>query len=475
MKQKGKIFLFLLVFFLGVILRLWKYPFYPFAGHAEEYLFVWSGLSLIEEGVPISWNDLPPYEEEHVYFEGIAPNPQGGEGLGVRLLKPWLDEPPLYSLIVGGMAKLYDLPNFTIISPYIIRIPSLIFSFVTMIFVFLVARKYFGYWTGILSLLIYGTVPTVVFGSRLAVPENLISLLMIACLWLILSYLKTKKTWRRNLAVFLAILASFAKPTGFFLIPFIVFWLWRDKRWQEGLKAGIVGTLLFWVPYFAYGFHFDRELFLKVLSYQAQRPAGWSGLAFLITHPGFSVEVFLDGFMILGFLALAYLLFKKRSKGEEIVLFSFVFSLLVVVFSGGRHDQLAWYRYPIYPWMAMATGLLIREVWLKPAFLSSVIFIPLVLTNTDLLENPFWKVKFFLESRFYRFALVGLLFPSIWQFFSKKEIWVKFARLVIVITLGAGIFFNIWVVKSWFNLLCDHTLCPLPQWVDPFKPTFLNR
>lgn len=474
MTRNFKLLVFAFVFLLGVFLRLWKYPFYPFAGHAEEYLFVWSGLSLIEKGVPISWNDLPVYEEKHVFWRGVAPNPAGGEGLGVRLLEPWLDEPPLYSLIVGGMAKLYNLPNFTLISPYVIRIPSLIFSFVTMAFVFLLAQKYFGYWLGILSLLIYGTVPTIVFGSRLAVPENMIAVLMIISLWLILDYLETKKKWKRNLAVFLAIIAGFAKPTGFFLVPFIVFWLWRDKRWREGTITAIVGTLLFFVFYFTYGFYFDRELFLKVFFYQAQRPAGWSGLAFLITNPGFSIEVFLDGFLVLGFLSLIWLIFKKKSKDEEIILLSFVYSLLVVVISGGRHDQLAWYRYPIYPFMSIATALLIKEIFLQPTFFTNAVFIPLFLTNIDLLENPFWKIKFFLESRFYRSTFAILLTPTIIQFFSKKENWLKLSQLVVALVFMAGIFFNILVIKTRFNLLCDNTICPLPQKIYLLKPAFIK-
>jgi hypothetical protein len=472
--KKVKVFVFILVFLLGIVLRLWKYPFYPFAGHAEEYLFVWSGLSLIEKGVPISWNDLPVYGEKYVYFRGVAPNPAGGEGLGVRLLKPWLDEPPVFSLLVGGIAKLYNLPNFTVISPYVIRIPSLIFSFITLAFVFLLAQKYFGYWLGILSLLVYATIPTIVFGSRLAVPENLITLLMMVILWLVLDYLGSKKRWKRNLAIFLAIIAALAKPTGLFLLPFIIFWLWRDKRWLEGIWSGIIGALAFFGIYFTYGFHFDRELFLKVFFYQAQRPAGWSGLAFLITNPGFSIDTFLDGFLILGFLALVYLLFKKRDKGEEIILFSFIFSLLVVIFSGGKQDQLAWYRYPIYPYLSIATALLIREVWKQPSFLASALFIPLVMTNIDLLESPFRRIKFFLESRFYRLALIGLLFPSACLFFSRKKIWLKLARLIIALTLAAGICFNIWVIGSRFNLLCNNTICPLPQKINLFKPAFLR-
>lgn len=469
-----KIFV-LLIFILGIFLRLWKYPFYPFAGHAEEYLFVWSGLSLIEKGVPISWNDLPVYEKDNIYWEGIAPNPTGG-GVGVRLLKPWMDEPPLFSLIVGGIAKIYGLPNFTIISPYVIRIPSLIFSFLTMIFVFLLAKKFFGYWIGLLSLLIYSVTPTVVFGSRLAVPENLITFLMVVCLFLITSYLKSRKKWQVILATVLAGIAGLAKPTGFLLVPFVSFFLFEGKKIRQAIVSLITGSLLFWIPFLVYGNYFGGKLFWKVLFYQASRPAGWSSLAFILTNPGFSVEVFLDGFIILGFLSLIYLVFKKeRTKEETIILFSFLYAILGVVISGGKHDQLTWYRYPIYPFMAISLSLMIKEILSNPSFFSLGFFIPLVLGNVDLLENPFWKLNPFIQSKPFRITFFILLLPSILNLFLKNKKLIKTQKIVLCFCFFAGVMINIWVVKSRFNLLCDHEHCPLPQKINLLSPLFPNR
>jgi len=460
----------LLVFLLGVGLRLWKYPFYPFAGHAEEYLFVWSGLSLIEQGVPISWNDLPVYEEKHIFWTGVAPNPTGG-GLGVRVLKPWLDEPPLFSLIVGGMAKLYGLPNLTIISPYVIRIPSLIFSAVSLVFVFLLAKKFFGYWTGLLSFLIYSIIPTVVFGSRLAVPENLITTLMLVSLWLIILYLETERKWQRNLAIFLAGIAGLAKPTGYLLVPFVSFFLFQKKKWKEGVIALVAGSLISWLPFLAYGYYFDWKLFWKVLTYQSSRPAGWSSLAYIFTNPGFSVEIFLDGFVILGFLSVIYLIFKtERTKQENILLFSFVYSILVTAISGGKHDQLTWYRYPIYPFMSISLSLMIREIFTNPSFFSLSLFIPLVLGNVDLLENPFWKLNSLIQPKPYRIFFFFLLLPSILNLVIKNKKLIPLQKVIFGFCLAVGIFINIWVIKSRFNILCDHQHCPLPQKIDLLGP-----
>lgn len=466
-----KITVFLLVFFLGIGLRLWKYPFYPLAANAEEYFSVWHGLSLIEKGEPIAWSDIPVYEKKHIYFEGIAKNLSGRGDLGVRLIKPWLDEPPLFSLVEGSISKFYQSENFTIISPYIIRIPPLIFSFVCLILFFLISKNLFGYWTAIFSLMIYGTIPTIVFGSRLAVAENMITMFYLIVFYLFLNYRKTAKKWQKNGAIFLAGIAGLAKPTGFFIVPFLSYLLWTKKGWKEGVRSLVVGLLIFAIPFFGYGFYFDKDLFLRVMNYQSQRPAGWSSLVYIITHPGFSVEFFMDGFLVVGFFALIYLIFKKRDNSEDLILFSFIFTLLTVIISGGRHDQLCWYRYPIYPFMAIGISLLVKEIVKNPNFYTSAIFIPLFLSNLDLLENPFWKLKFLTEVEFYRYPLFLLLLPGILFLVFKKTVFLKILRLGIIFSFVLGIVVNIYVIKSRFNLLCDHSdKCALPYKVNLLKP-----
>lgn len=456
---------------IGIGLRVYNYAFIPFAGHAEEYLFVWSGLSLIEKRVPISWNDLPPYQEEHVYWEGMAENKSGRGDLGVRLLKPWLDEPPVFSLIEGGVAKLYGQENFTVISPYVIRIPPLIFSFISLFLVYLLAKKLYDWKVAVISLLFYGTAPVIVFGSRLAAAENFFVPILLGIVLLLISYFKKKCNWKLYLSLFLALLAALAKPTGLLFIPFIVFWLWKNNEWKKGFILGAVGMITFFAAFFGYGFYYDKQLFLEVFKYQSQRPAGFSGLAHLITSPGFSIDRFLDGFVVLGFLSLIYLIYKREKSKNNWLLFSFIYTILMVVVSGGRGDQLCWYRYPIYPFMSIAAGLMIKDAIKKPNFYLSSLLIPLFLANGDLLQSPFREVDFFLNVKFYRILFLVLLLPSIFYMLFKKKILKKLMQLALILSFVAGLIYNGWVIKDWFSLKCAHSLdCPLPHKVDLLKP-----
>ncbi|MCL5070377.1 MAG: glycosyltransferase family 39 protein, partial [Actinobacteria bacterium] len=91
----------------------------------------------------------------------------------VTLYRPWLDEPPLFSLIVGFFAHINGAVRTDFIPSSYIRIPSILFAAATSIFIFLIARLVSNYWGGILAMLMYGTVPIMVIASRVALPGNL--------------------------------------------------------------------------------------------------------------------------------------------------------------------------------------------------------------------------------------------------------------------------------------------------------------
>ncbi len=153
------------------------------------------------------------------------------------------------------------------------------------------------------------------------------------------------------------------------------------------------------------------------------------------------------------------------------ILFAFVYTILTVIISGGRHDQLTWYRYPIYPFMSIAIALMVKDLVSNPSFLKNAVFIPLFLANIDLLENPFWKTKFLTDVKFYRYAFLALLVPSIIYLVFPKRVFINLSRWAIIAALAFGLFINTWVVTSRFNLLCDHSSeCALPAKVNLMEP-----
>src|SRR5207244_2495429 len=93
----------------------------------------------------------------------------------VTLYKPWLDEPPLFSLLVGYFAHINHANREEFVPSSFIRIPMVILGTLASFLIFLITKKLSGFWTGVLAMIIYGITPIMVFGSRTALPENLIA------------------------------------------------------------------------------------------------------------------------------------------------------------------------------------------------------------------------------------------------------------------------------------------------------------
>jgi hypothetical protein len=164
-------------------------------------------------------------------------------------------------------------------------------------------------------------------------------------------------------------------------------------------------------------------------------------------------------------------MFSKRKFAQEIILFNFIYAIMIVLVSGGRGDQLGWYRYPIYPFLAISLALLIENIYKKPNYYKFAIFLPLIMGNGDLLQNPFWKIDFFWKVKFFRYLFALFLAPMIAYEIFKKKYFISLGRYILILTLCIGLIYNILVVLNIFSLTCDHSLiCPLPYKVDLLEP-----
>ena len=134
-----KVGAFILVLFFTFVLRAHNYDRVPTANHLDEMLYAWSGIYLIETGEPVSWSTLD-YPKRSEVYKGRISYKGGIPEAYVTLYKPWLDEPPLFSLIVGYFAHLYGADRNEFVPSSYIRVPVIIFSTLTSIMVFLIAR-----------------------------------------------------------------------------------------------------------------------------------------------------------------------------------------------------------------------------------------------------------------------------------------------------------------------------------------------
>ncbi|HEX6837401.1 MAG TPA: hypothetical protein VF334_12565, partial [Polyangia bacterium] len=81
------------IFLVGLGLRVHHLGTFPERNRtADEYAWTWSGMTLLHEGTPRAWSWMPGY--------GTVPllHWRGDE---YRIVRPWLDHPPLFPVYVG--------------------------------------------------------------------------------------------------------------------------------------------------------------------------------------------------------------------------------------------------------------------------------------------------------------------------------------------------------------------------------------
>lgn len=452
-----KVFIFLLVLTFTFILRTHNFDKTPPLGHLEEMLYAWSGLYLVETGTPVSWSTLD-YPKRAEVFKGKV-NFQGGQpDAYVTLYKPWLDEPPLFSLLVGWVAHLNNADRSSIIHSAYIRIPAILMAVLVTVMIFLVARIIAGYWTGILSMIIYGTTPIAVFASRMALPENLIALIFITIVYLLIKFDAKPRLSLLLPLPFLIGMAGLSKPTGFLLLPFVLYFAFFKKYFRTCIYL-ILTTLLFVGAYFAYGMYYDWEIFWKIFNVQSFRPVGFSSLGFFFTTPSYDIYSlqFVDGWYIFGLLSAFYFLLVKSKGKEWIVTFAFLFWLVVVILTGGEGDLLPWYRFPMFPLLAILAALGLKILIARANFATTVLAAGLLLGSRHLVVNAFRPN---ISPSNFRIIFSSLVLPSLFYTFYKKG-WVKiFTKMIIIGIAAMGIYLNTVFIYNEFEIRCEGAECP---------------
>ncbi len=477
--------LIILIFTLAFtfIIRAHGYERVPTPNHLDEMLYAWSGIYLIETGAPVSWSTLD-YPKRAEIFKGIISYRGGLPEASVTLYKPWLDEPPLFSILVGYFAHINGADRNQFIPSSYIRIPLVFIGLFTSVVIFLVAQKLFDFKTGILSVITYSLTPVFLFGSRTALPENLIALIFMIILYLLLLYKKKLKYHYLIPIPVLVGIAGLSKPTGFFLILFSVFtlmWFSFNKihilKLVKRLLFMILGLIPFIAYYFWYNYTLDYEIFKTIFSIQSGRPVGFSNFANILIDPSFAMSPIRDGWYMFSFVYALYLIIKpKKSFKIKYIAFAFVFWMLVVMFTGGEGDPMSWYRYPSFPVLAIISAVGLINLYKVNNIFSTFVFFGLLLTSRYLMTTPF---NFNVNAINYKMWFILALTPGLLQMIFKKDIWGqlnKFSALAIIIS---GLFLNTSLIYRYYDLHCEAKTCPmvpstkLSQLRFPFDYKFL--
>jgi 4-amino-4-deoxy-L-arabinose transferase-like glycosyltransferase len=355
--------------FLGI--RMYHLDLVPHRGAcADEFAWTWSGVTLLQTGEPYAWSWLLAYPtplSEITYWRGD----------NYRIVHPWLDHPPLYSMYVGawmlGLGH-RDMFDVDLQSMRLTQIPLSTLSFVLLT---LLLGELLSSSEVLLALLFYSVLPPIVLHQRLVVSENLFVPFMLFASWLILRQRRDYARWRVVTVGLISFLLPLTKVAALSVSVFLVMLALTTTSaapqravhagtgaWQRALSfldqlnrrwfmAGVVvlGTSVGIASYLVYGRIVGGELFAKVLKAHRERFSGFDGLEVLLFAPVWVRAGVKDIMSTLGIVLALGSFMRDRISVWGLAILSYAACMTFFV------DQKAtygWYFSPLYPWICAA-------------------------------------------------------------------------------------------------------------------------
>lgn len=317
--------------------------------NADEYDWAWTGLTLLQQGVPTGWTAFWDAYGHWQIFEW--------EGNQYPLVTPYVDHPPLFSLLVGSVAWIAGERVLTDVSLTVIRVVPIALSLIVLVLAYRLAQATVGTWPARIAILLLVFSPAAITLSRLTESEALLAVWFITAL-LAVNWLREHPTNRYAIGVLLVSCAAapLTKVPGIavgFAAAVVLF------SWQRPRLAGMAATnALAGIVLFAmYGALLDLGIFSQVLSAHSNRHSGFSA-GYEMLRGGLS-----DWYWGLGIVGLGVLA-TRGGGAARLIAWPAIAYVVVITFTAnadlaGRYD---WYRIPIYPLVYVGAGFLIAEL-----------------------------------------------------------------------------------------------------------------
>ena len=377
MKKRTFLILLTLITAFGLFLRLINYDKVPPPDEAfDEVHYAWGGATWFREGAPRSWSNFDSYTNvEHLERYGIR----------WRVVSPLIEKPPLYFLLSGITVIASGIKDVFSVSHSVIRILPIVLSVFTIFLTGIFASKIFGNQVGLLSAIIYVTVPTVVLANRMSLTENLITPLALLA-FVIIAYLKNKFSQSGLLLLgIISTLSFLTKQIGVSVSASIILIFFKLKLTKNVFVMGLFGFLGIAI-YFLIGAYYDWDLFLS-LQKDVRIGHTLSGLPEMVSaifrFPGIGPKnhPFLDGAILAGYILLfsSPLWILKEEKENFLknlfLIFPFIYLLLLVTgqSGGGPFTFFGWYLYPLFPFLAIVLAKFLWNFYKKPQLLSLIL------------------------------------------------------------------------------------------------------
>lgn len=347
---------------IGLLLRLSDYQSIPYrAPNPDEWNWEWSGLSQLLGMPATAWTLFWKAYPQSVWQ---APPPPFTE----PLVHPWVDAPPLFSWIIGFWSWLGgDRTLLDTINDPRPRLFGIALSITAMLLAYLLGRMVIGVWPSLVGLWLVATAPIPVVLGRLIAAEQLIAVLLLAALLAVL-HLRRDPLNRRWQAVLFACVAvgPAVKAPGLVIGISAALALLASRHLRlAAIAAGVmVAAQLVVIGYEA---AVNWQSYIAEVGIRGSQLSGLTAMRFITNTTGFDGQQAFDGWWLLGWLALAELIGRRRGDFDLLVVPCLVYLLLMLGTAAHYSSGYGWYRLAIMPLVYSMAG---RFLWLAVSELS---------------------------------------------------------------------------------------------------------
>jgi hypothetical protein len=310
-------------------------------------------MTLLDEGVPRAWSWVPVYPKTP---------PTAWRGNQYRMVRPWLDHPPLYPLYVGAFMHAAGVRDIFAVELRTMRWSSLVLYVAAFFLFFACARRAADEPTALLALALWAVAAPAVWNGRLVMAEQLMLPLALGgylALW------RWRGSGRRRWLVALALLCALL-PLCKASATALVLWLFTLavlRRERAAALAVLVGGAAGLVVYAGYGLALDATLFVRVMKAQAGRLSNLGGMWPLLFRPRV-VDQPIDYLpFMLGLFSLVWELREQRQM--ELALFAVIYAIGIAFFLPS--NEYGWYAMPLYPVLAFGLATFLVRAWREAA------------------------------------------------------------------------------------------------------------
>lgn len=332
------------LFVLGVGVRLHHLDTVPKPNETvDEYAWTWAGMTILEEHTPRSWSYLAAY----------PPVPRTmWRGHEYYIVRPWLDHPPLFAVLVGGWMLIGGYHDLFVVNLGWMRSLSLLLFACNFLVLIRLARHYFPSEAVLFGLGCFAIAPLAVVNQKLVVSENLFVLVwMLTQLSVLHDSESRRKRWLAAVAV-----GSIALPLikiAALSCSLQLAMLAALRRNRRAFITVVSSTALALLLYFAWGYHYSWTIFQAVMAAHARRFVGLGGGWELM----FALKM-VDHYFVYApfiFALVAIIIDSQDAQRREFYLQYFVY-LIAMTFFVDERSVYGWYTIPLYPVACIAVA-----------------------------------------------------------------------------------------------------------------------